>query len=166
MSDTIYFQFTRYSQPLLIIFGTIGAIFNRILFFYWQSLRKSSCSSYFRALFAINLLVLHTIVLPLWLANQFQIDSLQKYNWCCKTKSFPQISLYTLSPYLVVLAYLDHLSTSSTNTHFREIATIHIVSYLIPAMVIFICIFLSGINLFLTYQSCILLFSIQHIANV
>jgi hypothetical protein len=34
MSDTIYFQFTRYSQPLLIIFGTIGAIFNRILFFY------------------------------------------------------------------------------------------------------------------------------------
>ncbi len=78
MSDAIYFQFKRYSQPPLIIFGTIGAVLNQILFFYRKSLRKSSCSLYFRALSANDILVLYTVVLPLWLSSQYRIDLSQK----------------------------------------------------------------------------------------
>jgi hypothetical protein len=138
MSDAIYFQFTRYSQPLLIVFGTIGAIFNQILFFYRPPLRRSSCSLYFRAISANDLLVLYTVVLPLWLGNQFQIDPSQQSNWYCKFKTYLTDSLYTLSPYLLVLACFDRLCTSSTNPHIRRIATVRAATYLIPAMVIFI----------------------------
>jgi hypothetical protein len=138
MPDAIYFQFTRYSQPLLIVFGTIGAIFNQILFFCRQPSRKSSCLLYFRALSTNDLLVLYTIVLPLWLGNQFQIDPSQQLNWYCKFKTYFTDSLYTLSPYLVVLACFDRLCTSSTNIYFRKITTIRIATYLIPAMIIFI----------------------------
>jgi hypothetical protein len=54
-------QFTRYSQPVLIIFGTIGAILNQILFFYRKPLKISSCSLCFRALSANDLLVVYTV---------------------------------------------------------------------------------------------------------
>jgi len=138
MSDSIYIQFTRYSQPPLIIFGTIGAIFNQILFFYRKPLRISSCSLYFRVLAANDLLVLYTVVLPLWLVNQFGIDPTQEYNWYCKMKTYFSDSLYTLSPYLVVLTCFDRLCTSSTNSRLRKMATIRIASCLIPSMVIFI----------------------------
>jgi hypothetical protein len=134
----IYFQFTRYSQPPLIVFGTIGAILNQILFFCRKPLRISSCSLYFRALSANDLLVLYIIVLPLWLGNQFNINPSQKYNWICKLKTYVTDSLYTLSPYLVVLACFDRLCTSSTSVRLRKIATIRIATYLIPSMVIFI----------------------------
>jgi hypothetical protein len=138
MSDPIYFQFTRYTQPPLIIFGTIGAILNQILFFYRKPLRMSSCTLYFRALSANDLLVIYTVVLPLWLADQYNLDPSQNYNWYCKLKTYLTDSLYTLSPYLVVLACFDRLCTSSTNIQLRKIATIGIASYLIPAMIIFI----------------------------
>jgi hypothetical protein len=59
----------------------------------------SSCSFYFRALSANDLLVLYTVVLPLWLENQFGIDSSGKENWYCQAEKFVQASLYTLSPF-------------------------------------------------------------------
>ncbi len=38
ISEPIYFQFTRYPKPALIIFGTFGAILNQILFFYQKQI--------------------------------------------------------------------------------------------------------------------------------
>ena len=150
MSEAIYFQFTRYSQPVLIILGTIGAILNQILFFYRKPLRKSSCSLYFRAISANDLLVLYTVVLPMWLANQFRIDPSQNYNWFCKIKIYLSDSLYTLSPYLVVLACFDRLCTSSTNVHLRKLATVRSASYLIPSMIILI--FVGYFHVLIWYQ--------------
>lgn len=150
MSDTLFFQFTRYSQLTLIVFGTIGAVLNQILFFYRKPLRKSSCSLYFRVLSANDLLVLYTVVLPLWLSNQFQIDFSQKYNWFCKIKTYFSDSLYTLSPYLVVLACFDRLCTSSTNVHLRKIATLRYASYLIPSIILLI--FVSYFHVLIWYQ--------------
>jgi hypothetical protein len=150
MSDPIYFQITRYSQPLLIIFGTIGAVLNQILFFYRKPLRMSSCSLYFRALSANDLLVLYTVVLPLWLGNQFNINPSTEYNWYCKFITYLTDSLYTLSPYLVVLACFDRLCTSSTNAQLRKIATVRIASYLIPCLIIFV--FAAYIHIPIWYQ--------------
>ena len=139
MSDPVYSQFVRYSQPALIIFGTVGAILNQILFFCRKPLRASSCSLYFRALSANDLLVIYTIVLPLWLATQFGIDPSIKYNWYCKASKYVQTSLYTVSPYFVVLACFDRLCTSSTSARLRRIATIRIASYLVSCTVVFVC---------------------------
>jgi hypothetical protein len=138
MTDSIYFQFTRYSQPPLIFFGTIGAVLNQILFFYRKPLRMSSCSLYFRALSANDLLVIYAVILPLWLASQFGLDLSNKLDWYCRIKKFVQTSLYTLSPYLVVLACFDRLCTSSTNVRLRRLATIRVASFLIPCTVIFV----------------------------
>ena len=123
MADSIYYQLSRYTQLPIIILGSIGAILNQILFFYRKPLRVTSCSSYFRALSINDLLVLYLYVLLQWLADQYGIDPTLKYNWYCKIKSFLTTSLYTLSPYLVVMACFDRLCTSSRNIRFRHLAT-------------------------------------------
>ncbi|CAF0812166.1 unnamed protein product [Adineta steineri] len=138
MSDAVYFQFTRYSQPILVIFGTIGAVLNQALFYYRKPLRMSSCSLYFRMLSLNDLLVIYITILPLWLASQFNINPSTSYDWYCRLKTYLTDSLYTFSPYLVVLACLDRLCTSSTNNRLRKIATIRIASYLIPCTAAFI----------------------------
>ena len=138
MSDSVYFQFTRYSQPLLIVLGTFGSVLNLILFYYRRPLRMSSCSLYFRALSFNDLLVLYAVVFPLWLENQFGVDPTRRYNWYCKMKTYFTDSLYTLSPYFLVLGCFDRLCTSSTNARLRRIATVPIAACLIPCMGLFI----------------------------
>jgi hypothetical protein len=138
MGDSIYYQLSRYTQPPLIILGTMGAIFNHILFFSRKSLRSTSCSFYFRALSANDLLLLYIYVLLQWITDQYGFDPTTKYNWYCKLKTYINVGLYTLSPYFVVLACFDRLCTSSSNVRLRRLATIRVASFLIPAMAIFV----------------------------
>lgn len=138
MSDAVYYQLSRYTQPVLIILGTVGAIFNQILFSSRKSLRTSSCSFYFRALSANDLLVLYIYVLLQWLADQYRIDPTVQYEWYCKSKTFLQTGLYTLSPYLLVLACFDRLCTSSRNVRLRRLATIRVASIIIPCATILV----------------------------
>ena len=63
MNENIYIQLSRYTQPVLIIFGTIGALLNQLLFHRRKLLRTASCSFYLRALSINDLLVLYVIVL-------------------------------------------------------------------------------------------------------
>jgi hypothetical protein len=131
----------------------MGAIFNQILFFYRKPLRATSCSLYFRAHSANDFLVLYVYVLLQWITDQYGFDPTTQYNWYCKTKTFVQTGLYTLSPYLVVLACFDRLCTSSTNIRLRRIATIPVASFLIPsvAIFVFICYFHVPIWYLLVY---------------
>jgi hypothetical protein len=138
MTDSIYYQLSRYTQLPLIVLGTMGAVINQILFFCRKPLRTTSCSLYFRALSINDLLVLYIYVLLQWFVDQYGFDPTKSYNWYCKMKQFLNVSLYTLSPYFVVLACFDRLCTSSTNVRLRRIASIRVASYLIPCMVIFI----------------------------
>jgi hypothetical protein len=138
MGDSLYYQLSRYTQPPLIILGTMGAIFNQILFTSRKSLRATSCSLYFRALSVNDLLVLYIYVLLQWITEQYGIDPTKQYDWYCKTMSFIQTGLYTLSPYFVVLACFDRLCTSSTSARLRRVATVRVASYLIPCMAIIV----------------------------
>ncbi|CAF3751805.1 unnamed protein product [Rotaria sordida] len=138
MADSVYYQISRYTQPPMIILGTLGVIINQILFFSRKSLRATSCSLYFRALSCNDLLVLYIYVLLQWLVDQYGFDPTKTSDWYCKIKTYIQTGLYTLSPYLVVLACFDRLCTSSTNVRLRRIATIRIAQYLIPCMAIFV----------------------------
>jgi hypothetical protein len=138
MADSIYIQASRYSQPALIVLGTIGAVMNQILFLSRRQLRSTSCSLYFRALSINDLFVLYIVVFSSWYTTQFGTDPSKRYDWYCKMKTYLNDCLYTLSPYFIVLACLDRLCTSSTSVRLRNIATIRIASYFIPAMVIFV----------------------------
>jgi hypothetical protein len=138
MADSLYYQLSRYTQPPLIILGTMGAIFNQILFTCRRPLRATSCSLYFRALSVNDLLVLYIYVLLQWLVDQYGIDPTKQYDWYCRAKTFIQTSLFTLSAYFVVLACFDRLCTSSTSARLRQIATIRVASYLIPCMTIIV----------------------------
>jgi hypothetical protein len=138
MADSIYIQISRYSQPVLIIFGTIGALLNEILFFSRRQLRSTSCSLYFRALSANDFIVLYLVVLPLWYTSQFGDDPSSRFDWYCKIKTYLSDSFYTLSPYFIVLTCFDRLCTSSTNARLRKIATIRIAIFLISAITIFV----------------------------
>jgi hypothetical protein len=150
MTESIYFQINRYSQPPLILFGTIGAIANQILFFSRRPLRSTSCSLYFRALSANDLIVLYLVVFPLWFTTQFGGDPSQKFDWYCKMKTYLSDSFYNLSPYFIVLACFDRLCTSSTNARLRKLATIRIAIFLIPAMTIFV--FFAYFHVLIWYQ--------------
>lgn len=153
MADRTYFEVTRYSQPALIVFGTVGAVLNQILFVYRKPLRKSSCSLYFRALSINDLLVIYTVILPLWLSNQFGIDPSRNHDWYCRLKTYTTDSLYTFSPYLVVLACFDRLCTSSTRPGLRRFATVRAASCIIPCAAF--CIFTAYCHVPIWYKTAV-----------
>ena len=136
MNENIYIQLSRYTQPILILFGTIGALFNQILFHRRKLLRKASCSFYFRALSINDLLVLYIIVLTQWLNDQFHFDLTIKYIWYCKIRTYATYCLYAISPYFIVLVCIDRLCRTSKNSQIRHIATPPIAHQIISITII------------------------------
>ena len=136
--EAVYIQLSRYLLPTLIIFGTVGALINLILFYRRKPLRANSCALYFRALSFNDLLVLWIVVFPQWLRDQFDLELTTQYAWCCKLYTYFTYTLYTISPYYVVLACFDRLCTSSTHAKLRRIATLYIAYRLIFAVVLII----------------------------
>jgi hypothetical protein len=143
--ETVYQQLNRYCLPVIIVFGSFGAVMNQILFYSRKQLRTTSCALYFRALSANDLCVLWYVSFFAWLRVQYQIDPTLNSIWYCKLSQYLMYIFYTLSPYFLVLACFDRLCTSSTNVHLRKIATIRIASYLIPSVIIIIFIGFSYI---------------------
>jgi hypothetical protein len=140
MNEDFYIQLSFYSQPILIFFGTIGALFNQIIFRRRKFFRKASCSFYFRALSINDLFVLYFIVLTQWFNDQFHFDLRIKYIWYCKIRTYAMYCLYAISPYFLVLACFDRLCRTSKNIHLRKIATPAMARHLIPILVLFIMI--------------------------
>jgi hypothetical protein len=140
MNENIYIQLSLYTQPILIIFGTIGALLNQILFRRTKSLRTASCSLYFRALSFNDLLVLYIIVFTQWLNDQFHFDPTIEYLWYCKIRTYAMYCLYAVSPYFIVLGCFDRLCRSSRNIQLRQIATLSMARQLIPLIIVLICI--------------------------
>ena len=147
--EVVYKQLSRYVIPLTIVFGSIGAIANQVLFHSRRSLRTTSCALYFRALSANDLFVLWFVMLSQWFRDQFQLDASLTSEWYCKSSQYLIYTAYALSPYFLVLACFDRLCTSSTNIRLRKLATIRIASCLISLMIIIILLSYS----FLPYWS-------------
>jgi hypothetical protein len=134
---------SRYSQPLLIILGTIGGLLNQILFHRRKLLRTASCSCYFRALSVNDLLVLYIIVLTQWLNDQFHFDPTKTFLWYCKIRTYTMYCLYAVSPYLIVLVCVDRFCRTSKYVQLRNIATPRIAYQIIfvTIMMIFLAYF-------------------------
>ena len=137
--DSTYLTLSRYIQPTLIVLGTIGALLNLALFHCRKSLRTNSCALYFRALSINDLCVLCYVTLSQWLEYQFGVGASAHYNWYCKLSNYLTYTLYTLSPYFVVLACFDRLCTSSTHAKLRRVATMRVAFIQILAVIALIC---------------------------
>ena len=140
MNEDFYIQLSFYTQPIIIFFGTIGALFNQILFRRKKLFRKASCSFYFRALSINDLFVLYFIVLTQWFNDQFKFNPTIKYIWYCKIRTYSMYCLYAISPYFLVLACFDRLCRSSKNSQLRRIATPAIARHIIPLIILLIMI--------------------------
>ncbi|CAF1317776.1 unnamed protein product [Rotaria sordida] len=138
MNENIYIQLSRYTQPILILFGTIGALLNQILFNRRKLLKKASCTLYLRALSFNDLLVLYIIVLTQWLNDQFHFDPTVKYLWYCKIRTYATYCLYAISPYCIVLVCIDRLCRTSKYSSLRNIATPRIARKIIIITIILI----------------------------
>lgn len=137
--DDIGDQVQRYGQPIIIILGTIGAVLNQILFYSRKQLRSTSCALYFRAMSRNDLLVMWFVIFSQWLSNQFNIAPENQYDWYCKLSNYLTYIFYSVSPYILVLVCFDRLCTSSTNARLRRIATKRVASFIIPALIILLC---------------------------
>lgn len=125
MNENIYIQLSRYTQPILIILGTIGAVINQILFHRRKLIKKASCTIYLRALSINDLLALYLIVLTQWLNDQFHWSPANKYIWYCKIQMYATFTFYTLSPYYIVLVCIDRFCRASKCSLLHKIATPH-----------------------------------------
>ena len=145
MNEHLYLQISRYSQPSIIAIGTIGSLFNQILFHRRQSLRTASCAVYFRALSINDLLVLYIVVFTQWLTDQFQLDLTVDYQWFCKIRTYLMYCSYAISPYLIVLVCLDRLCRVSNYARLRRLTTPRRARQLILGCILLICLIYSHI---------------------
>ncbi|CAF0722990.1 unnamed protein product [Adineta ricciae] len=139
MNDVTYVQWSRYTQPVLILFGTFGAIFNQILFHRRKLLRTASCSLYFRVISINDLLVLYIIVFTQWLNDQFHFDLTVRSAWHCKIRTYATYCLYAISPYCIVLVCIDRFCRTSKYSRVRTIATLRTAHRLIFVIISLIC---------------------------
>ena len=121
--ENLYIQISRYSQPLIIFFGTIGALINQILFRRREFLRKTSCSFYFRVSSFNDLLVLYIIVLTQWAHDQFNFDFKNRSHSLCKLHTYAMYCLYAISPYCTVLVCIDRFCRTSKSIRIRRLST-------------------------------------------
>ena len=145
MNEDLYIQISFYTQPIIILFGTIGALLNQILFRRRKLFRNVSCSIYFRTLSINDLLVLYLIVFTQWCHDQYHFDLTIKYIWYCKIRTYAMYCLYAISPYLLTLACFDRLCRVSRNIHLKRITTPTIARRLIKGIIILIMIVYSHI---------------------
>ncbi|CAF0934215.1 unnamed protein product [Rotaria sp. Silwood1] len=140
MNEDMYIQLSFYSQPIIILVGTVGSLLNQIIFHRRKSLRTASCSLYFRSLSINDLLVLYIIVLTQWLNDQFHFDLTIKYLWYCKIQTYIMHCLYAVSPYFLVLGCFDRLCRTSRNIQLRQMATLNMARQISHIIIILICI--------------------------
>ena len=139
MNENLYIEISRYTQPILILFGTIGAVLNHIIFNRRKLLRTASCSFYFRLISINDLLVLYIIVLTQWLNDQFHIDPTVHLQWYCKFRTYTTFCLYALTPYCIVLVCIDRFCRASKYDRIRRFATPGIARRIIFVTILLIC---------------------------
>lgn len=150
MAEDLYIQISRYSQPMVVLFGTFGALFNQILFQRKKFLRTASCSLYLHALSFNDLLVLYFLVLPQWSHDQFHTDLTNKYSWLCKIHTYTTYCLYAISPYCIVLVCIDRFCRTSKHTRIRNFATRSHARRILFSAVVLIC--LIYIHILFSYR--------------
>jgi hypothetical protein len=119
------FWINRLSPIILIVFGTIGNLFN-IVIFTRRSLRTNPCSMYFLASSMANCIVMYVALLTRYLATSWNIDPSATNTYWCKIRYLLIYPALSLALWFIVLASIDRYLTSSDQIRHRQWSSVPI----------------------------------------
>ena len=114
--------------PILIGIGTISCILSLIVFTK-KNLRKNPCSIYFIASHVSNLLLIYISTLLATLSAGYDITPTSYSLSFCRFTFYMQILLDALCPSYLILASIDRVLVTSSNTRTRRYST-HSLAYI------------------------------------
>ncbi|CAF1496553.1 unnamed protein product [Adineta steineri] len=133
--ETIQNQIIRYVYPLWLIFGTIGCLFNLVVFSR-PKLRTTSCCVYFFAASAIHLLTFSIGLGPVLYSLNNPDPQIQILSFCKIRGYLFQLSII-LSRWFVAFACIDRFASTSAKVQLRNFAKTRIAYRIIIIIIIF-----------------------------
>ncbi|UJR25054.1 hypothetical protein I4U23_006414 [Adineta vaga] len=121
----------------LLIFGTIGNIFN-IIILTQKSLQNNSCSFYFLSASIANMICLWCGLLTRLLSG-YDLDPTILNIYVCKFRYYITYKCLALSACFLVYASIDRWTSSSLNAHIRLFSRIGIAHRMVSWTVVFSC---------------------------
>ncbi|CAF1348262.1 unnamed protein product [Didymodactylos carnosus] len=115
--DSATSQLNRFIPIPLLVLGTIGNIFNAIIFSR-RSLKRLPCSIYFLSSTICNFLALYSGLITPYL-NLYDLDPTSYSTGVCKIRFYIRYTSITLSSWFILLACIDRYVSSSHNARIR-----------------------------------------------
>ena len=112
----------QFGNPVLMLIGTVGCIFNLIVF-HQKNLRKNPCSIYFIAYSLANFAYIYSSLLPVTLSLGYNIDVSTHNLFICRIRLYVTILSNVLSPFYLILASIDRIFITSPNAVTRQRST-------------------------------------------
>ncbi|CAF3385723.1 unnamed protein product [Rotaria sp. Silwood2] len=115
-------QINRYLSIIILLFGTVGNIFN-CLVLSQKTLRKNPCSWLFLASSITSLITLVAGVAVRLMAG-WSADLTDTVPWLCKFRIFVLFDSRTIASWLIMLATVDRWFSSSIDANRRHMSTL------------------------------------------
>ena len=123
--STATFWINHVIPVLQIAFGTLGNLFN-IIIFTRRALRTNPCSIYFLVGSVNNFFVIYVPLLTRYLASSWYLDPSATNTILCKLRNFFLYPTLTLALWFIVLASIDRFLSSSQNVRLRQMSSLSI----------------------------------------
>ncbi|CAF1432228.1 unnamed protein product [Adineta ricciae] len=138
--NIVQYYFYRLILPIFLIFGTIGNVFNLIIFVQ-PYLRKSPCSIYLLVYTIISICWIDFIGLTSSLSIGYSIDISIQSTIICRIRTYIIYVTINLLPELLILVAFDRTCISSRRLIIRQYSTMKIAIYSISCITFFWIIF-------------------------
>ncbi|CAF0863439.1 unnamed protein product [Adineta steineri] len=120
--QTLQTNLLQIGGPILMVFGIVSCVVNPIVFTQ-KNLRKSPCSIYLIAVNIANLLYITFAVLFFILAYGYDIDVTTYNLFMCRFYYYTTYLFDILSAFYLILASIDRVLVTSSNTRTRQRST-------------------------------------------
>ncbi len=134
--NTIQCCLYHYVLPLFIAFGTVGNLFNLIVFLQ-PYLRTNPCSIYLLAYTTVSICWVDFVALTASLSIGFSTDLGIQSPAACRIRTYIVYVTINLLPAFLILAAFDRTCVSSRRLTFRQYSTIKVAAYSICGVTLF-----------------------------
>ncbi len=134
----------EFGGPILIFVGSVSCILSLIVFTK-KNLRKNPCSIYFIAYNLANLILIYSSILSVSLALGYGIAPGTSNLGYCRYNLYMAILLDVLSSSYLVLASIDRMLVTSSNSHRRQLSTRRLAYICIISVTLFWILFHSHV---------------------
>ena len=149
--NQIMLSLNQILPAILLVGGTIGQIFN-IIIFSKRSQRSNPVSIYFLSSTIANIFVLYFGVLLRYLQDLFNINIVNDITAVCRIRSFIMYLSLSLSNWYILLATIDRYLISSRDNNRRQLSSVKNALRII---------FITTIICILSYVHILILYTIQ-----